>query len=58
MTKELIGKIIETAIKLEPNVLHRFPSLSFIPIFPQKGGFSFHIYLVLTIPLTCDPCVP
>jgi hypothetical protein len=57
MTKEITWKIVEIATKLEPNVLHRFPSLSFIPISPQKDGLSFPIYLVLTIPLTCDPNV-
>jgi len=58
MIKELTRKMIQNAIKIEPNVLHRFPSLSLMPIFPQKDGFSFPICLVLRIPLTCDPCVP
>ncbi len=58
MTKELTWKIIEIAIKLEPSLLHRFPSLNLIPIYPKKDGFSFPICLVLTIPLICDPCVP
>jgi hypothetical protein len=39
MTKELIGKIIEAAIKLKPNLLHRFPSLNLIPISPRKMDF-------------------
>jgi hypothetical protein len=39
-------------------VLHKSPSLSLILISPQKDGLSFPICLVLTIPLTCDPCVP
>jgi hypothetical protein len=58
MTKKLTWKIIEAAIKLEPNVLHGFPSLSLIPISPQKDGFPFPICLVLIIPFTCDHCVP
>jgi len=34
--KRIDREIIEIAIKLEPNVLHRSPSLSLIPIYPRK----------------------
>jgi len=57
MNQKMTWKIIEVAIKLEPNVLHRFLSLTLIPIYPPKDGLSFPICLVLTIPFICDPYV-